>query len=170
MPFDLKTTRVLTTCGMVDLRDLTPGDMVLGRGRGPVEVLDVQRVTMNGRGAAAPITILPGALGNRHMLRLSPETRLCLSGWRAQLHGDGALALVALRDLINGKTVFADPRRRVTYGAVICAEPALIDLGGLWADGRPLYQSRKGLAARLKPATKIPKHFANHGLCWPHGT
>lgn len=69
--------------------------------------------------ALRPIVFAPGSLGAGmpdRALALSPQHRLCLGGWRAELHFGQPEVLVPAHALVNGTTIRqADPRSAVTY-------------------------------------------------------
>lgn len=92
---------------------LTEGDRVLTRDHGPQPIRWIGRQAVRAEGAAAPVEIAPGALGNAGALVLSPDHRLFLYRRAPELGLGGAELLVRARDLVDGAAI-----RRGTGGHV----------------------------------------------------
>ncbi|MDT8856377.1 Hint domain-containing protein [Paracoccaceae bacterium Fryx2] len=138
-------TRLRTPSGMRAVETLRPGDPVLTLDHGAQSVRWIGARTVAGTGAFAPIRIAAGALGNRRALRLSPQHRVLLTDWRADLWFGSKDVLVAARHLVNGSTIVQETVPRVTYlhlafdrHEVLCAE-------GIPCES--LHLGRMGLAA-----------------------
>lgn len=127
-------TLIQTPRGYRKVQDLSCGDLVMTRNNGPQKLIGTGFAKIGGRDANAPITILPGALGNRYLLRLAPAHRIHLTGWQAQLHCDADAVMLPVRSLINGKTIFAEPCRAVPYHHIQCTHPEILEAVGLWLE------------------------------------
>lgn len=124
--------------GPLDVGDLGPPCFAAGtlieteRGMTPVEQIevgDLVRTLDNGlqsvrwRGARgvpaldkrAPVRFAPGAIGNARELLVSPQHKVLVSGWRAELFFGEDEVLVAATHMINNDTIHRAPRRHVTY-------------------------------------------------------
>jgi hypothetical protein len=106
---------ILTPGGERPVEDLRPGDLVVTRDRGAQPVLWAGGQEVDGTGDFAPVLIRAGALGNRRDLLVSPQHRLLIRGWRAELFAGLPEAMVAAVHLVNGRTVVRAPRPSVTY-------------------------------------------------------
>lgn len=108
-------TLITTPEGPVPVERLRPGDLVETLDHGPQPLRWVGARTVEGMGRFAPIRIAAGALGNRRALCLSPQHRVLLRDWRAELWFGSSAVFVAARHLVNGGSVRAAPVSRVTY-------------------------------------------------------
>jgi hypothetical protein len=70
---------------------------------------------VEGKGRFAPIVIEAGTLGNTRTLRVSPQHRMLLSGWQAELLFDEPEVLVAAKMLVNDQTIRAEDVDQVEY-------------------------------------------------------
>lgn len=91
------------------------GDLVmtLDNGAQPVRWIGTRSVAAQGH--LAPIIFTPGAIGNSRELIVSPEHRILLSDWRAEMMVGTGEVLVRAADLVNGDTVYARPGGVVDY-------------------------------------------------------
>lgn len=108
-------TLIETTDGFCAVEDLKPGDMVITMDNGPQPVRWVGQRTVSGRGQFAPIRIASGALGNTRALMVSPQHRMLITGWRAEMFFGEDEVLVAAKHLINNDRIHAHPVDEVTY-------------------------------------------------------
>jgi hypothetical protein len=98
-------TMISTPLGECAVQELRVGDMVVTRDHGPQTLRWVGERSVCGTGRFAPIHFLPGAVGNRRDLLVSPQHRMLISGWRAELFFGEAEVLVPAKQLVNGRTV-----------------------------------------------------------------
>lgn len=108
-------TLIHTDAGLVPVEDLCPGDAVLTADHGFRPLRWTARRRVPGRGAAAPVLITAGTLGNTRDLRLSQQHRILISDWRADLLFGTAEVLVAAVHLVNGTTIRLMPCAWVDY-------------------------------------------------------
>ncbi len=108
-------TLIATPEGPRPVEALAPGDMVLTRDNGPQPVRWAGRRAVGGRGDHAPVRFAPGAIGNDRELVVSPQHRVLVEGWRAELLFGADEVLVAARHLVNGDTIHRAPRDRADY-------------------------------------------------------
>ena len=106
---------ILTPGGERPVEDLRPGDLVVTRDRGVQPVLWTGREEADGSGDFAPVLIRAGAMGNRRDLLVSPQHRMLVGGWRAELFAGLSEVMVAAVHLVNGRTVVRAPCPSVTY-------------------------------------------------------
>jgi Hint domain len=120
------------------IEDLEPGDLVttLGNGSQPLRWVGSRRVSTIEMIAAPelrPVLFETGAVGNSRALLVSPQHRMLLNDWRAQVYFGEDQVLVAAKAMVNGKTIRQVlPEHGVTYchllfdrHEVIVAEGAL---------------------------------------------
>lgn len=117
-------TRIQTETGQVPAGRLAPGDRVWTQDAGfqPIRWIASRKVgpaEMRADQALRPVRLAPGALGPgqpERPLFLSPQHRLCLSGWKCELHFGAPEVLVPALSLVNGTTVRrVAPRQGMTY-------------------------------------------------------
>lgn len=108
-------TMILTPEGERPVEDLRPGDLVVTKDRGAQRVLWAGARTVCGWGQFAPVLIRAGALENRRDLLVSPQHRMIVKGWRAELHAARPEMLVGAVHLVDGRQVLRAPCERVTY-------------------------------------------------------
>ncbi|MFC3119319.1 Hint domain-containing protein [Jhaorihella thermophila] len=101
--------------GARPVETLAVGDLVTTLDNGQQPIRWIGRRVVEGRGDFAPIRFRKGAIGNRRDLRVSPQHRMLVTGWRAELLFDEAEILVAARHLVNGDTIHPDPCGDIEY-------------------------------------------------------
>ncbi|MEX0277033.1 MAG: Hint domain-containing protein [Ruegeria sp.] len=108
-------TYVRTPNGDHLIEDLKVGDLVETLDHGPQPIRWIGKRSVCGRGKHAPIRFVPGAIGNRRELRVSPQHRVLVSGWRCELHFHAPELLCAAKHLCDGIRVQRAPCDRVSY-------------------------------------------------------
>lgn len=108
-------TRIETERGMTPVEQIKVGDLVrtLDHGLQPVRWCGSRGVPALDK--RAPIRFAPGAMGNVRELLVSPQHKILVSGWRAELFFGEDEVLVAAVHLVNADTIHRAPRRHVTY-------------------------------------------------------
>ena len=128
-------TRVLTPHGPRPILDLTAGDLVITRDNG----LQPLRLTMTAdrdptNAHHTPICIEPNALAPGVPTRriwLSPQHRVLITGWQAELYAGSSEVLVPARALENGTTIRTDPTGSRTYVHLLFDTHQVIETDGL---------------------------------------
>lgn len=115
VPCFVAGTMIFTAKGARAVETLEPGDVLLTRDSGMRPIRWVGQVTVDGMGRFAPIQFMPDTLGNTKTLLVSPNHRMLMTGWRAEMYFGEREILVAAKTLVNGNTVRAAPCDRVTY-------------------------------------------------------
>jgi hypothetical protein len=108
-------TPIQTPAGDVPVEMLALGDRVTTLDRGPQRLIWIGRRTVSGRGKFAPVRFAPGAIGNPVALEVSPQHRMLIAGWRAEILFGEPEVLVAAVHLVDGDRITRAPRDRVTY-------------------------------------------------------
>jgi len=119
-------TRIRTISGDRLVEDLRPGDLVMTRDHGPQPLKWVGRRDVPGQGDFAPIRIAAGHLGNARDLLVSPQHRMVVSGWRAQLFYGETEVLVAAKHLVDDRAVCRAPCETVSYIHLMFAEHQIV--------------------------------------------
>ncbi len=129
----VKGTRIATPDGPRAIETLAEGDLVLTCDNGPQPILWISRRTSPGDADHAPIRICKGALGNTADLLVSPQHRMLIKGWRAELFFGHDEVLVAAKHLAVGND-------RIHVMSVPEVEYLHLLLDGhqlVWAEGAP---------------------------------
>ncbi len=109
-------TRILTPRGERPVETLRPGDMVITRDHGPRPVRWTGRRTVPGSGAFAPVRVGPAIFGTgTGGLLVSPQHRLLVTGYHAELLFGCDEVLVAAKHLLGGADACIAPCKAVTY-------------------------------------------------------
>lgn len=108
-------TLIAVPGGARRVESLAVGDEVQTLDNGVQSVRWVGRKTVTGRGEFAPIRFMPGAIGNSRELRVSPQHRMLVAGWRVELQFGEPEMLVAAKHLVNGDTIHIAPCDTVDY-------------------------------------------------------
>lgn len=101
--------------GEVAIETLAPGDLVITLDHGPQPLRWIGRSTVPGEGDFAPVRFAPGAFGNRRALLVSPQHRMLVTGWQAELLFGTPEILVAALHLLGHKGVTRVPTAEVEY-------------------------------------------------------
>ena len=135
-------TRIATPKGLRAIEDIHVGDLVLTHGHGPQPVRWHGARQWPATGRLAPILFEAGAIGNTRELRVSPQHRIYVDDWRAQLWFGEDAVLVPAINLINGHSV-----RRVDEG-MVCYHHLLFDTHQIiFAEGAPTESFHPGAAS-----------------------
>jgi hypothetical protein len=103
-------TSVDTPDGPRLIEDLAPGDLVttLGNGSQPLRWIGRRHVPvaeMLWTPDLQPVEFAAGVIGNRSPLRVSPQHRILLNDWRAQVFFGEDEVLIPAKALVNGGTI-----------------------------------------------------------------
>ncbi|PWK61163.1 Hint domain-containing protein [Roseicyclus mahoneyensis] len=143
-------TRILTPAGERPIETLRPGDLVVTRDDGPQPIRWIGARTGPGTGKNAPIRIAAG--GPFHATRpllVSPQHRVLVQGYRAQLIWGEDEVLVAARHLVDHDTVRVAPQTAVTYIHMVFDRHQIVYAEGAAVES--LHLGDEGLRA-LSPA------------------
>ena len=101
--------------GEVLIEELEVGDLVITKDHGPQPIRWIGRRIVSGRGEFAPVLFKAGALGNTRDLMVSPQHRMLLQDWRAELIFGEDEVLCAANKLLNDCTIRKAPCDSVEY-------------------------------------------------------
>lgn len=108
-------TLITTPDGDVSIESLKAGDLVQTMDHGAQTIRWIGSTTVPATGKSAPVVISKGALGNDRELAVSPQHRMLLSGWKAELMFGEAEVLCAATHLVNGDTIYRREGGEVEY-------------------------------------------------------
>jgi hypothetical protein len=115
IPCFVSGTRILTPRGEVTVESLQPGDLVMTRDAGAQRLRWIGGRTVSASGDFAPILIRAGTFGAHRNLLVSPQHRVLIRDYLAELLFGEAEVLVAAKDLVNGHSVVQKAGGFVTY-------------------------------------------------------
>ncbi|MEM9426140.1 MAG: Hint domain-containing protein [Pseudomonadota bacterium] len=121
IPCFVSGTLIDTPMGERPVETLEPGDLVETVDDGPQPLLrNLSTVLSRDRLGAMPnlrpIHFAPDTVGNTRAMRLSPQHRVLIRGWRAELLFGETEVLVPAKALVNGRDVrIVPPTVRITY-------------------------------------------------------
>ncbi len=131
--------KVATPRGERRIDTLSRGDILLTRDHGPQPLLGITETRLSGTYLGlhpdlAPILIEAGALGDGQPKRahvVSPQHRVLVTGWRAQMFFGAAEVLVPARSLINDHSIRQVVGSGVRYVHLILENHEILTLDGL---------------------------------------
>lgn len=138
-------TGILTPGGLRRIETLEPGDLVWTRNAGAQPLRWIGRRKICGVGPLAPVRIAPGTFGNARAVKVSPQHRILLSGWRAQLYFGEDEVLVAAVHLVDSLAIRIVPRATVEYVHIAFDQHQIVCADGMLTES--LYPGRMALAA-----------------------
>ncbi len=120
-------TEIRCEHGTRPIETLKPGNLVwtLDAGLQPLVWLGSRRV--RAIGDFAPVVISAGTLGNSADLVISPQHRLLVQGWRAELFFGESEVLVAAKYLLDGDRIYQRPGGWITYHHLMFARHQIVE-------------------------------------------
>ncbi len=108
-------TMIRTPDGERRIEDLQAEDLVETLDNGPQAVRWIGSTTVPAKRNLAPVVFAKGTLGNTRELVVSPQHRMVLSGWKAELLFGEPEVLSAAIHLVNGDTIYRREGGEVEY-------------------------------------------------------
>ncbi len=130
IPCFVRGTMILTDQGEKAVEDLRPGDLIETRDNGPQPIRWIGNRTTAAEGRFAPVVIEAGTFGMHRRLVVSPQHRVMLSHWMAEVMFGEDEVLVAAKDLVNGCSVRVLDGGEVEYFHLLFDEHQII-----WSEG-----------------------------------
>lgn len=164
-------TMILTPSGERPIESLRIGDLVITRDDGAQPIRWIGGRMGSGKGRNAPIRIAEGGLlGARRPFLVSPQHRVLVEGYRAQLLCGEEEVFVAARHMINGTDIRVAPQTAVVYihmlfdrHQVVYAEGAPVESLHLGAEGLKALST----AGRADLFAHCPEFRTDHGRFGP---
>jgi hypothetical protein len=167
-PCFVSGTLMATPHGLRVIEDLSEGDVVITADHGPQTIRWAGSREVAGVGDFAPIRFAPGALDNTRELLVSPQHRMLVTGWRAQMYFGEDEVLVAAKHLVNHDTIHVLPKRRVIYHHILFDHHEVV-----FAEGAPSESFLPGPTILAEDAalqneilTLFPELAVNDGDNW----
>jgi len=129
-PCFVSGTFIQTPTGPRLVEDLGVGDAVMTLDHGVQTIAWTGARQIEALDRFAPIRFAKGSIGNDEALMVSPQHRVLISGWKAEMFYGAAEVLVAAKHLVNGVNVTQEPMRSVTYHHFLCDRHELV-----WSNG-----------------------------------
>ncbi|KPQ17499.1 MAG: Hint domain [Rhodobacteraceae bacterium HLUCCO18] len=123
-----------TQTGRVRVETLTAGAMVETLDRGYRPVLWVGQSDLRADAKHAPVRFEVGAIGNSEAFDVSPQHRIHIAGWQAELNFGQPEVLVSAVHLVGLPGVSRRPPVRVTYVHVLMERHEIIRSAGTWSE------------------------------------
>ena len=123
-----------TELGRLPVETLTPGTMVHTLDRGLRPVLWIGQSDLRADPKHAPVRFETGAVGNTETFDVSPQHRMHIGGWQAELNFGLPEVLVAAVHLVGLPGVSRRPASRVTYLHVLLERHEIIRTAGAWSE------------------------------------
>lgn len=112
-------TLIETAMGPRRVETLVPGDLVMTRDNGLRPLCWTGGRVVSGLDRHAPVRFETGVLGNDRPLLVSPQHRVLIEGWQAELLFGETEVLSAAVHLVNGSTIRRVPDRAVSYHHIL---------------------------------------------------
>ncbi|WGI21796.1 Hint domain-containing protein [Amylibacter sp. IMCC11727] len=109
-------TLIETAHGPKSVQNLTVGDLIQTKDNGYQPLKWIGKSVVAGTGKFAPVTFAPGAVGNSGKLRVSPQHRMLISGWKCELMFAESEMLCAAKHLVGfNDRIYTEPCETITY-------------------------------------------------------
>ncbi|SEO59696.1 Hint domain-containing protein [Salinihabitans flavidus] len=108
-------TLIETATGLRPVEDLRAGDRIWTLDNGLQSLRWIGREEVAAGGALAPVRFDRGAIGNTSPLLVSPQHRMLITGWQAEMYYGADEVLVAAKHLVNGDTIRQEECETVEY-------------------------------------------------------
>lgn len=145
IPCLTKGTMILTSAGEKPVELLAVGDMIATKDNGMQILRWVTSTSMPATGDCAPIMIQKGAMGNARNLRVSPQHRMLVQGWKAELLFGEREVLVAAKHLVNNDTIYVSESDEITYYHILLDSHQIIFANG--SSSESFHPDKRGLEA-----------------------
>ncbi len=115
LPCFVSGTRILTPKGEIAVDDLVAGDQVVTMDHGLQAIRWIGSCSRPATGSFAPIRFRKGVMGNTRDLLVSPQHRMLVRGWQAELLFNMPEVLVPAKALLSDHDVTRQTGGMVTY-------------------------------------------------------
>ncbi len=127
--------RIATAQGPIAVEALRPGDLVLTLDHGSQPLRWVAHRQVPSQGAFAAVSIPAGTFGDHGALRVSPQHRMLMSGWQAELYCGEGEVLVKATHLVRAGLLRQDHSGcPVTYYHLLFDQHEIVNAEGLWSE------------------------------------
>lgn len=150
------------------VEELQPDDAVITRDNGVQPLRWIGAVRLRAEGGFAPVSFLPGAMGNPRALTVSPHHRMFLYRPDAKPLAGAAELLVQARHLVDGKAILRREGGFVEYFSLVFDQHEVIYAEGLPCESlmvcpQTLFRLPADLAEPLQQAFPGLRQHLHHG-------
>lgn len=132
IPCFTRGAMIETPRGEIAVEDLQVGDTVWTRDSGAQTIRWIGSKRVAAIGPLAPVLIPEGVLGNTRDIKVSPQHRMLIGGWKAELYYGEPEVLVASKHLVDGSVIRFVPGGEVEYFHILFDRHEIVV-----ADGAP---------------------------------
>ncbi|MCV2873558.1 Hint domain-containing protein [Defluviimonas sp. WL0050] len=132
IPCFTRGAMIATPRGEISVEDLQVGDTVWTRDSGAQTIRWIGSKRVAAIGPLAPVLIPEGTLGNSRDIKVSPQHRMLIGGWKAELYYGETEVLVAAKHLVDGSVIRFAPGGEVEYFHILFDRHEIVV-----ADGAP---------------------------------
>lgn len=144
-------TKITTPSGPRKVQELGQGDLVVTRDHGPQPIRWVGQRHVATTDVTAPIEFKPGAFGNDETLLVSPQHRMVLEGYLAELYFGAREVLVTAQSLVNGVDIVQRPTGLMSYHHFMFDTHQIVTANGAASESyQPGAYSLSGLEPRAR--------------------
>jgi hypothetical protein len=147
-----------TVTGRMPVEALTAGAMIETMDRGYRPLLWAGRSELRADPKHAPVRFEKGSIGNTETFDVSPQHRIHIGGWQAELNFGQPEVLVAAVHLVGLPGVTRRPVGRVTYLHLLLDRHEIIRTAGTWTESYFPGASMERHEDEIRRA--LPKRFA----------
>lgn len=123
-------TLITTPDGETRVETLKVGDRVKTMDSGVQPVRWIGCTTVDAQGKFAPIVFPKGSIGNLETLKVSPQHRMLISGWKAELFFGQSEVLVPAKHLVDGQVIVQQASNTVAYYHILFDQHEIIFANG----------------------------------------
>lgn len=124
-------TFIDTIDGPCLIEDLHVGDLIPTRDHGLQPILWIGKQIVNGAEKFAPVRFDKGVIGNKEKLLVSPNHRVLISDWRAEMFFGEDEVLVEAKHLVNGGSIDFERSETVEYYHLLFSSHEIIQASGV---------------------------------------
>ncbi|MDI3336249.1 Hint domain-containing protein [Defluviimonas aestuarii] len=170
IPCFTRGAMIETPRGEIAVEDLQVGDTVWTRDSGAQTIRWIGSKRIAAIGPLAPVLIPEGVLGNTRDIKVSPQHRMLIGGWKAELYYGEPEVLVASKHLVDGSVIRFVPGGEVEYFHILFDRHEIVVADG--APSESFHPGDQGLSvldqeARREVLTLFPeletKGLASYG-------
>ena len=109
-------TLIETDQGPKPVKEISAGDLIMTKDNGLQPLKWIGQSVVPGTDKFAPVAFAPGALGNKRKLRVSPQHRMLISGWKCDLMFAETEVLCAAKHLVGfDDRIYTEPCETIIY-------------------------------------------------------
>lgn len=130
----VRGTLIETADGPRYVETLKSGDMIMTQDNGLQPIVWTGGRKVSGTDNMAPVRFEAGVLGNVRPLLVSPQHRMLISGWEAELNFGQTEVLVPAKSLINGSTIRTVEMAQVSYHHILFEQHEIVVSEGIYSE------------------------------------